>query len=141
VVDRQRGSGVRSILAYRKADLVDLDSRTCYGSRTMAWTVTLHEAAIENLRWFGKRTSQLLLKAALDRLRNDPLAKTRNMKTHRPNPVAQRELRMADKYRVLFNVDEEAEKVTIVVVGEKRGNMLLVEGKEFIEHHEDDHAE
>jgi hypothetical protein len=47
------------------------------------------------------------------------------MKTLRPNPVAQRELRLFGKYRVLFNVDQENEKVTIMLVGEKRGNSLL----------------
>jgi hypothetical protein len=31
--------------------------------------------------------------------------------------------------------------VTIVVVGEKRGSALLVQGKEFTEHHEDHHTE
>jgi len=64
-----------------------------------------------------------------------------NMKTLRPNPVAQRALRLFGKYRVLFDVDEDAEKVTIVVVGEKRGEALLVQGKEFTEPHEDNHAE
>jgi hypothetical protein len=43
---------------------------------------------------------------------------------------------MVDAFR--FNVDQEAQEVTIVLVGEKRGNSLFVQGKEFTEHHESD---
>ena len=59
------------------------------------------------------------------------------MKTLRPNPVAERELRLFGKYRVLFNVDEENEEVTIILVGEKRGNSLFVQGEEFAGHESD----
>ena len=71
----------------------------------------------------------------------DPLAASRNMKTLRPNPVAHRELRLRGKYRVLFNVDREEAQVTIVLVGEKRGQSLIVRGEEFNAHHESDPAE
>jgi hypothetical protein len=77
-----------------------------------------------------------LLSAAVERLTADPLAETRHLKTLRPNPVAQRELRLFGKYRVLFSVDPAAEVITIVLVGEKQGESLLVQGKEFSEHHE-----
>jgi mRNA-degrading endonuclease RelE of RelBE toxin-antitoxin system len=107
----------------------------------MRWTVTLKESVIDDLRWFGKRDSRFLLKEAEERLSAGPLAETGTMKTLRPNPVAQRELRLFGRYRVLFNVDEEAEEVTILVVGEKRGNALLVQGEEFTAHHESDSAE
>ena len=83
----------------------------------------------------------MLLKEAEQRLLADPLTDTQNMKNLRPNPVAQRELRLLGKYRVLFDVDEETEEVTIVLVGEKRGDSLLVRGEAFAEHHESDSAE
>jgi mRNA-degrading endonuclease RelE of RelBE toxin-antitoxin system len=102
----------------------------------MAWTVTLKESVIKDLRWFGRRDSRLLLDTAVERLTADPLAETRHLKTLRPNPVAQRELRLFGKYRVLFNVDAAAEVVTIVLMGEKRGQNLFVQGEEFSEHHE-----
>jgi mRNA-degrading endonuclease RelE of RelBE toxin-antitoxin system len=102
----------------------------------MAWTVRLKESVIDDLRWFGRRDSRVLLKEAEERLAADPLAETRNMKTLRPNAVAQRELRLFSKYRVLFNVDEAAQEVTIVLVGEKRGSSLTVQGEEFTDHHE-----
>jgi|SRR5712692_9964154 len=102
----------------------------------MAWTVTLKESVIQDLRWFGRKDGRLLLNTAVERLTANPLAETRHLKTLRPNPVAQRELRLFGKYRVLFNVDPTAEVVTIVLVGEKQGESLLVQGEEFSEHHE-----
>jgi mRNA-degrading endonuclease RelE of RelBE toxin-antitoxin system len=102
----------------------------------MAWTVEVKEAAFEHLQWLGKKTGRKVLKKALEQLEQDPLAETKNLKTLRPNPVADRELRLFGIYRVLFSVDEDAKLVTIILVGEKRGNRLLVMGEEFSEHHE-----
>jgi len=107
----------------------------------MAWTVILKESVIDDLRWFGRKDGRLLLDEAESRLSADPRAETRQMKTLRPNPVAQRELRFFGKYRVLFNVDAAAHEVTIILVGEKRGNALIVQGEEFTEHHESDTTE
>jgi mRNA-degrading endonuclease RelE of RelBE toxin-antitoxin system len=107
----------------------------------MAWSVELKESVIDDLRWFGKKNGRQLLREALQRLEEYPLAETRQMKTLRPNPVAQRELRLFGKYRVLFNADRSAQVVTIVLVGEKRGEALLVQGEEFTEHHETDPTE
>jgi mRNA-degrading endonuclease RelE of RelBE toxin-antitoxin system len=107
----------------------------------MAWSVELRESVLDDLRWFGKKDGRQILKAALQRLEEDPLAETRQMKTLRPNPVAGRELRLFGRHRVLFIVDEAARVVTIVLVGEKRGEALLVQGKEFTGHHETDPSE
>jgi mRNA-degrading endonuclease RelE of RelBE toxin-antitoxin system len=107
----------------------------------MAWNVEVKEAAVEHLRWFGKKTGRKVLEGALECLSQDPTAETKNLKTLRSNPVAERELRLLGRYRVLFSVDEEPQLVTIVLVGEKRGNRLLVLGEEFGEHHESDPIE
>ncbi len=107
----------------------------------MAWSVELKESVIDDLRWFGKRDGRQLLKEAVRRLSENPLAETRQMKSLRPNALARRELRLFGKYRVLFNVDGEAQGVTIVLVGEKRGEALIVQGREFTEHHETDPIE
>jgi hypothetical protein len=107
----------------------------------MSWTVTLKESVIDDLRWFGKKAGRLILDEAERRLSENPLVQSDNMKTLRPNPVAERELRLFEKYRVLFNVDEEAAEATIVLVGEKRGNALIVQGEEFVAHHESDPPE
>ena len=107
----------------------------------MSWHVALKDSAVADFRWFGRKDGRLLLKAALEHLVADPLAETRNLKTLRPNPIAQRELRLLGKYRVLFNVDRGQELVTVVVAGEKRGNALIVQGEPFEAHHESDSAE
>lgn len=64
------------------------------------------------------------------------MAEIRHLKTLRPNPVAQRQLRVLGRYRVLFNVDSASRVVTIVLVGEKRGNSLFVQGRRFSTHNE-----
>lgn len=107
----------------------------------MAWTVALKESVLKDLRWFGRKNARALLAEAVKHLERNPLAETKNLKTLRPNPVAERELRVFGKFRVLFNVDEAEETVTVVLVGEKRGNSLLVQGEEFKEHHESNPAE
>lgn len=107
----------------------------------MRWTVALKESVIDDLRWFGKKEGRVVLREAKACLSAGPLAETHNMKTLRPNPLAQRELRLFGKYRVLFSVDEKAEEVLIVLIGEKRGNALFVQGEEFTAHHESDSAE
>jgi hypothetical protein len=102
----------------------------------MSWSITLRESVIDDLRWFGKKDGRLLLREAERYLEADPLDVTKNMKTLRPNPIAQRELRLRGKYRALFNVHEEAREVLIVLVGEKQGDSLLVRGEEYTAHHE-----
>ena len=62
----------------------------------MSWTVTLKESVIDDLRWFGK-DARILLDEAEARLAADPLEESRSMKTLRPNPVAQRGLRLFGK--------------------------------------------
>ena len=80
----------------------------------------------------------MLLNEATKRLSTNPLVETQHMKTLRPNTIAQRELRLFGQYRVLFNVDPAEELVTIVLVGEKQGEALVVQGKRFTAHYESD---
>lgn len=112
-----------------------------YSVAVSAWRVTLKESVIEDLRALGRKAGPAILKAAAARLASDPLAETRQMKTLRPNQVAQRELRLLGKYRVLFVVEKEARRVMVVLVGEKRGDTLLVQGRRFTGHHESHPAE
>lgn len=103
----------------------------------MAWTAQISEDAIGDAEWFGRKTGRQLLQTAIQRLSNDPTTETRHMKTLRPNPVAQRELRLFGDYRILFDVDAEASAVQILVVGEKRANALFVRGQEYTRHEAD----
>jgi len=98
------------------------------------WTVEVKESVIEDLRALGRKEGRAVWKLAAERLAADPLVETRNLKILRPNPFAERELRLLGKYRVLFGVEPGARKVVIVVVGEKRGASVFVRGRRFSEH-------
>ncbi len=76
----------------------------------------------------GRKQERLLLREALRRFEQDPLASTRNMKELRPNTLAQRELRILGKYRLFYNVDPGENAVTLVRAGKKRGSRLFMHG-------------
>jgi hypothetical protein len=64
-------------------------------------------------------------------LKNEPLREARNRKQLRPNPLAPWELRVG-LLRVFYEVDAlESELVNILAIGIKKGNQLIVSGKEI----------
>jgi mRNA-degrading endonuclease RelE of RelBE toxin-antitoxin system len=101
------------------------------------WRIELKESVTDDLRWFGRRVGRAILADASARLTRNPLGESKSIKTLRPNRFAQRELRLSGKYRVLFNVNETESLVTILLVGEKQGNKLIVQGEEFHDHESD----
>jgi mRNA-degrading endonuclease RelE of RelBE toxin-antitoxin system len=62
-------------------------------------------------------------------LSHQPLVETKNRKPLRSNPVAPWELRVG-KFRVFYEPDQHSRTITIVAVGHKEHNLLLVRGKE-----------
>jgi mRNA-degrading endonuclease RelE of RelBE toxin-antitoxin system len=98
------------------------------------WTVTIRESVLSDLRALGAKWVHTVLREAAARLSQQPLADTRHMKTLRPNDVAQRQLSLMGVYRVLFDVEKAERTVTIVLIGEKRGNALYVRGRRFTAH-------
>jgi len=64
-------------------------------------------------------------------LKNEPLRETRNRKQLRPNVLAPWELRVG-YLRVFYEVDAlERDFVNILAIGIKKGNKLIVSGKEI----------
>lgn len=63
---------------------------------------------------------------------NDPLETTRNkFPLRRPSQHAERELRL-DNWRVFYTVMmNDGLSVLVNLIGEKRGNKLIIEGEEF----------
>ena len=53
----------------------------------------------------------------------------KNRKLLRDNPISSWELRIG-KYRVFYEVNQTAQTVTVMVIGHKDHNVLLVRGKE-----------
>lgn len=68
-------------------------------------------------------------------LRFEPCVETRNRKPLRPPApfAAQWEIRFGpdNRFRVLYDIDEEQNAVEIVAIGETVGNRLVIGGKEI----------
>jgi len=66
-----------------------------------------------------------------EQLEHEPGVETRNRKPMRPNPLAPWELRI-EELRVYYEIEELPEQVvTIVAVGVKDRNRVLIGGKEI----------
>ena len=89
-----------------------------------------------DLQWFSAYARRIILDGVELHLRHQPIVGTRRIKSLRSNPIAGWELRLGD-FRVLYDVDESSQIVTIQVVGEKQGNRLLVQGQEYTSHESD----
>jgi mRNA-degrading endonuclease RelE of RelBE toxin-antitoxin system len=97
------------------------------------FNINLTEGAQADLDWFAAYAQRIILDGIELHLRYQPTLGSRRIISMRPNPVAGWELRLGD-YRILYDVEESTRIVTIQAIGEKRGNRLLVQGKEFVEH-------
>jgi mRNA-degrading endonuclease RelE of RelBE toxin-antitoxin system len=95
--------------------------------------INLTESAQADLGWFVAYARRIIVDGIDVHLRYEPTAGSRKIKAMQPNPVAGWELRLGD-YRILYDVNDAARVVTVQVIGEKRGNRLIVQGKEFTEH-------
>jgi mRNA-degrading endonuclease RelE of RelBE toxin-antitoxin system len=95
--------------------------------------INLTDGAQADLRWFATYAQRTIVEGIDVHLRYEPTAGSRKIIAMQPNPVAGWELRLGD-YRVLYDVDDAARIVTVELIGEKRGNRLIVQGQEFSEH-------
>ena len=88
-------------------------------------------ASVKNqIRSLPGHQRALLMDAVERQLIHEPLTETRNRKHLRPNPIAPWELRIGD-LRVFYEVlSDEPDVVRILAVGRKKGNILLIAGKE-----------
>ena len=72
-----------------------------------------------------------ILDAIEQQLQHEPLVETRNRKLLRPNPLAPWELRVG-QLRVFYEVPvSDPDVVRILAVGQKKGNILRIAGKEI----------
>lgn len=103
----------------------------------MPWILEILPSALNDLGYFQKFDQVAVVKAMEQKLRRDPTKLSTNLKALKPNPLAQYQLRIVGRFRALYNVSPERCAVTLVLIGEKIGNKLFVQGKEFTYHHED----
>ena len=97
----------------------------------MVYRIRFAESAEEHFAQLTDRQQAIVLDAAKVQLRYEPLRETRNRKPLRPNPLASWELRVGS-LRVFYEVDAlESNLVNVLAIGVKRGNRLIVAGKEI----------
>ena len=94
------------------------------------FSIEFTEQAKEDLKWFRKSEQKTIISGIYVNLSYEPTLATRNRKSLRPNSTATWELRLGD-FRVLYNVEQSIEIVSIKRIGEKSGNKLLFQGKEI----------
>jgi len=87
-------------------------------------------SALEDIGWFKKRERKIIVDGIAEQLRHDPVGETRNRKRLRPNATSEWEVRI-EKYRIFYDLNHEERVVEVKVVGEKRGNRVVVRGEEY----------
>jgi mRNA-degrading endonuclease RelE of RelBE toxin-antitoxin system len=95
----------------------------------MPFAVEFSRRARHHLKDYRKRDQQVILKAIVARLTDEPEKETRNRKKLEENELAPWELRVGD-FRVFYDVDTDAECVIIVAIGHKVHNTLWIAGEE-----------
>ncbi len=72
---------------------------------------------------------KVIVSGIRQQLTHQPQVETKNRKRLRDNPVASWALRVG-KYRIFYEVIEPTRLVSVVSVGHKEHNVLLIRGKE-----------
>lgn len=97
----------------------------------MAYHVQFTKSTEHHFADLTARQQAIVLNAIKEQLRHEPTRETRNRKPLRPNPLAPWELRVGF-LRVFYEVDAlESDLVNILAIGIKKGNQLIVSGKEI----------
>lgn len=86
------------------------------------------EDANEDLSYYRAFERKVIIDEIAVQLRDQPAIETYNRKRLRANPIAQWELRIG-KFRVFYEIDVDAQLVTIVAIGHKEHNVLYIRGK------------
>jgi mRNA-degrading endonuclease RelE of RelBE toxin-antitoxin system len=102
----------------------------------MAYRIIFATSVKAQMQALTAAQRKVVLDAIEHNLVHEPLAETRNRKLLRPNPIAPWELRIG-QLRVFYDVvlaSDEAStdtgEVQILAVGQKRGNVLRIGGKQ-----------
>ena len=93
------------------------------------YQIEVTEEARTDLNYYSVFERKIITSGIRVQLEHEPLLETKNRKLLRDNPISSWELRVG-KYRVFYEVNKAAQNVTVVAVGHKEHNVLLVRGKE-----------
>ena len=101
------------------------------GISDLTYRIDYSPATEEHIGVLTARQRAMLFDGVDEQLEHEPGVETRNRKPMRPNPLAPWELRIAE-LRVYYEIEEQPEpRVTIVAVGVKDRNRVLIGGKEI----------
>ena len=93
------------------------------------YDIDLKPEAEADLDYYKAGVRKTIADAIEVQLSHEPTKETKNRKALRDHPLARWELR-CERYRVFYEVDEDARLVTVVSVGHKERQRLFVRGKE-----------
>jgi mRNA-degrading endonuclease RelE of RelBE toxin-antitoxin system len=103
-------------------------------ARKQPYTLAFASAVTEHLQAIDAKYRALIREKIGEQLRFEPAAETTNRKPLRqPAPLgATWEIRFGpdNRFRVLYDIDEEAHRVQILAIGEKQRERLLIGGEE-----------
>jgi mRNA-degrading endonuclease RelE of RelBE toxin-antitoxin system len=103
-------------------------------ARRQPYTLAFADAVTEHLRAIDSKYHTLIREKIGEQLRFQPAAETTNRKPLRqPAPFAATwEIRFGpdNRFRVLYDIDEESRVVQIMAIGEKEKERLLIGGAE-----------
>jgi len=92
--------------------------------------VKFTSSALADIAPLKKRERKAILDGIDKQLVYEPHVETRNRKRLRPNRTSEWEVRIG-KYRVFYDVRQSERIVEVKVIGEKRGNVVVVRGEEY----------
>lgn len=93
--------------------------------------IELTESSLQDLGFLRKSDRRYLVGEIERHLSHEPCSPTLRRKPLRPNPLGAWELRLG-RFRVFYDVENDAKIVVVRAVGWKEHNRLLIRGKEFL---------
>jgi mRNA-degrading endonuclease RelE of RelBE toxin-antitoxin system len=88
-----------------------------------SYQIEVTEEAKVDLSHYTAFERKLIVSQIREQLTDQPLVETKNRKSLRDNPIASWELRIG-KYRVFYEVNDPAKRVSVVSIGHKEHNSL-----------------
>ena len=93
------------------------------------YQIELTEEAKEDLYYYNAFERKIIVTGIREQLSDEPDVETKNRKPLRESRLTPWEVRIG-KYRVFYKLDETGRTVTVVSVGHKEHNIVLIPGNE-----------
>lgn len=94
------------------------------------FNINFTTAALDDLREIKKFDQRRVIDEIESQLAHQPDQPSRNRKHLRPNQLAEWELRVGE-FRVFYDVLSADMSVSVVAIGQKIGNRLIVHGEDY----------